>query len=145
MTSSTLIALALSCGASPAEARLIDGIAWRESSRRIKPSGSNDSGLAFGLFQFHRARWEEMGGDPARWGTAAPKEQVAAMLATVRKCQQRAKREKWQMTPARLVILVGRYHNRGHCYTSERLKHTAYTLAVWLEIQRRLADDAKRN
>lgn len=135
MTSTALIALALSCGATNQEARLINGIAWRESSRNLKPKGSNDNGKAFGLFQFHRARWEECGGNPDRWGKATAAKQVTAMLSGIKKQQRRAKREHWSMNEVRLVILVGRWHNTGHCYASERLKHNAYTLAVWREIQ----------
>ncbi len=133
MTSAAIIALAISLGGSPVEARLIDAVAWRESSRDLKPKGSNDNGRAFGLYQFHKARWGECGGDLREWGVASAKVQTEVMLRSIGKVKKLAKKRGLRLTTEQFVICVSRYHNIGHWHKTDVNKHYWYSRDVWRE------------
>ncbi len=130
MTSKAMILLVLSVGGNSSEARILDAFAMQESSRAAKGIHvPGDNGAAFGIWQFHRARWQECGGGPDLWGDASAKSQARVMLAAFRKYTRTS---RWgKLTVEQQVIVAGRYHNRGHCKTSERDKHYSYTRSVW--------------
>lgn len=132
MTSAALIALALTCGADNTEARLIDAIAMRESTRAIRGIHmSGDNGKAWGIYQFHKARWKELGGDPKTYGKANATEQTKVMLKVIRRCKANAAKAGVKLTDEQLVIWVSRYHNIGNCGKSKMNQHTEYSRYVW--------------
>lgn len=134
MTREAIIALVLSAGGSADEAQFLDAFAMQESSRAAKGIHvPGDDGRAWGIWQFHKARWEECGGDPDEWGTADAKGQTRVMLAAFRKYTRAS---RWgRLTDEQRIIVAGRYHNRGHCKTSEKDKHYRYTRSVWKHYQ----------
>ncbi len=130
MTQEALILLVLSVGGNSREARILDAFAMQESSRAARGIHvRGDNRFAWGIWQFHRARWLECGGKPSMWGKADAKAQAHVMLAAFRKYTRTS---RWgKLTVEQQVIVAGRYHNRGHCKTSERDKHYSYTRSVW--------------
>lgn len=75
-----------------------------------------DAGQAYGAYQFHRARWQECGGNPATFGRATAQEQDRVMRTAL----QRYERTR----PAHIapVVWYGNCHNVGH----GRDRETAY-------------------
>ena len=130
MTREAMILLVLSAGGNPQEARVLDAFAMQESSRAARGIHvPGDDGKAWGVWQFHRARWQECGGALSSWGKAGAKTQARVMLAAYRKYTRAS---RWgSLSVEQRVIVAGRYHNRGHCKKSERDKHYRYTRSVW--------------
>lgn len=134
MTSKAIILLVLSAGGDNTEARILDAFAMQESTRAAKGIHvPGDNGKAWGIWQFHKARWKECGGDPDLWGKAEAKVQAKIMLNALRKYTRNS---RWgNLTVEEKIIVAGRYHNRGHCKTSEKDKHYWYTKSVWKHYQ----------
>lgn len=130
MTSTTVILLVLSAGGNQSEARILDAFAMQESTRAAKGIHVlGDNGNAWGIWQFHKARWKEHGGDPGLWGKANAKHQTKIMLNAFRAYTRKS---RWgSLTVEQKIIVAGRYHNRGHCKLSQKNKHYWYTRSVW--------------
>lgn len=128
MTSKAIIALVIALGGSPNEARIIDAFAMQESSRAAKGiHAPGDNGEAWGIWQFHKARYKELGG--RNYGKASANEQARVMLKAFRKYTRKS---RWgKLSAEQQVIVAGRYHNMGHCKLSQRSKHYSYTRSVW--------------
>jgi hypothetical protein len=136
MTSKAIVALILTVGGSPEEARILDAFAMQESSRAARginvPGDYNEKKDIYGargIWQFHKARWKECGGKLSEWGKASKEEQARVMLRALRKY---ACKSKWgNLTAEQKIIVAGRCHNNGHCKKSEKNRHTSYTRSVW--------------
>jgi len=133
MTAKAIIGIALSLGAGPSDARLVDSLAVVESSRRTQIKG--DKGAAWGLFQFHRARWEECGGAPAEWGKAGARPQIRAMLKSIRGQRRLWRKHGLRLSVEQQIIWIGRHHNIGHCKKG-RGTHNRYTRKLWRAYRR---------
>lgn len=112
-------------------AALLRAFAEVESSGRLHVRG--DGGRAYGLYQFHRARWIECGGSAKTWGKASRAEQDAVMRTAI----DRYLRAAIFSSPVEaLVIWCGRYHNIGH----GGIDHNAYTRKLWAAYQSKLVN-----
>ena len=81
---------------------------------------------AWGYYAFHRARWVEFGGDPAKWGNATRLEQDKVMLQALRRYVANCPPD------ANLIVWIGNYHNIGH----GSRKQTAYTIKLARELSK---------
>lgn len=105
-------------------ATLLLAFAQVESSGNLHATG--DHGKAQGLYQFHRDRWAEYGGDPAHWRTATRAEQNAAMVTALAHYIER------KPPGVDLVRWVGTSHNAGHGIDRE----TEYVQKLRKEIEK---------
>ena len=131
MTSKAIIALVLLLSGNPTndEARIIDAFAMQESSRAAKGIHVlGDGGKAWGIWQFHKTRWKECGGDLKLYGKASTKYQAKIMLNALRRYTRKS---KWgNLTVEQKIIIAGRCHNIGHCKKSQKNKHYSYTRSL---------------
>lgn len=133
-----IIAIALSLGASPQQARFIGAIALCESrinDEACNPDARGDCDAngkrckSWGLFGFKRARWEEAGGDPEQWGKADAREQVRVMLGAVRLYGEWLANSDRKIASDRdRVRLMARCHNNGSIGSGAE---TDYTRRAW--------------
>lgn len=86
--------------------------AMQESSGREQVLG--DKGQAWGLFQFHRARWQELGGKKAEWGSASAAAQMEVMYRFLTRCYTSARAQG--KDPIQYSAVV---HNVGHWIPDE--------------------------
>lgn len=119
-----LRSLARAADATDQEANLLIAIACQESGRRLHPPGSNDNGLAQGLFQFHKARWYEF--SKADWRTSSAEEQVTAMVKVIK----HVRKQRSPKTAQELIIAVSRFHNIGSCKAADMRRPTDYSRSV---------------
>jgi hypothetical protein len=81
--------------------------------RQIESNGNykavGDNGKAWGAYQFHKARWNELA-DPKRYGTASNQEQDAAM----KKAVYRYWRDATKHGAKDILAWVANWHNLGH-------------------------------
>jgi hypothetical protein len=146
VTSKTVIAIVLSLSGNPTneEARTLDAFAMQESTRAAKGIHvPGDGGKAWGIWQFHKARWKECGGDPKLYGKADAKSQAKIMLKALRKYTRKS---KWgNLTVEQKIIVAGRCHNIGHCKKSQKNKHYGYTRSVLKHYKNALFKDKPKD
>lgn len=132
MTLSMIAGIALSLGASPTEANLVAAIAQQESSCRTDPP-LGDNGKSWGCFQFQLDRWLECGGTSSQYGKATPNVQVRVMLQGIRARVSSWEKMGWnpKESDQRLVNMVCRWHNIGHCLHNQRDRMYAYSKAAY--------------
>lgn len=133
-----IMAIALSLGASPQQARFIGAIALCESridDETCNPQARGDFDkrsrryLSWGLFGFKRARWEESGGEPSRWGKADAQEQIRVMLGAARLYGDWISNSGLKLKTDRdRVRLMARCHNNGSVGNGAE---TDYTRRAW--------------
>ena len=90
------------CRGEVSNTQLLKSFAFVESSNR--PQILGDSGKAWGLFQFHKARYLELGGN--NWGSANVFEQQRVMLKEISIVRAKNKSD--------LIQALATYHNLGH-------------------------------
>jgi hypothetical protein len=101
---------------------LIKAIAQVESGNNPKVK-NGDNGKAWGLYQFHKARWYEFSREP--WGKASPVEQTRTMkraLVYYLRKQSNGQKEKKER-----ITWAANFHNKGHGSFQE----TRYTRSVY--------------
>lgn len=118
---------------------LITAFALVESSGREHVKG--DKGKAWGLYQFHRARWEECGGNPKEWGKADKKEQTRVMINALNKYAKQYKRKK---PDTDFITWCATYHNNGHGRTV-KTKYVKKVKTTLKKVKSTLSEFQKRN
>jgi hypothetical protein len=98
------------------DTQLLKAFATVES--RNRPQVLGDKGLAWGLYQFHQARYEELGGQ--NYGSASIEEQNRVMLIELAKVRKLNKKK------IDFIRAAATYHNNGHIKNIE----TAYVAKV---------------
>lgn len=91
-----------------------------ESSHRVQVFG--DKGLAWGKYQFHKARYAELGGK--NWGSADEAEQDRVFLKEMAVVRRLLKKDKYKHID--FVTALATYHNNGHIRNEE----TKYVLKI---------------
>ena len=76
------------------------------------PQAIGDNGLAWGKFQFHKARWVECGGTLAEYGKASETRQDEIFLNEAKKVEKLLKTAKYKRID--YVTALSTYHNNGH-------------------------------
>jgi len=82
-----------------------------ESSNRVHVWG--DNGKAYGLYQFHIARWMECGGKRSEFGNAPAWRQTQIFFTEINRCFDQYERKRlWEngITPTQALAT---YHNNG--------------------------------
>ena len=99
--------------------QVVAAFAYVESSGRVHVKG--DGGSAWGLFQFHRDRWWEIGGTDAEYGSASAERQVALMIRALNRYAYAGDRRG--IDPIRAMATA---HNSGNVRNVE----TSYTRKI---------------
>jgi hypothetical protein len=95
------------------DAQVLRAFSFVESRHRVQIVG--DNGLAWGKFQFHKARYTELGGK--NWGAADEIEQNRVMLKEVGIVRRLLTKDKYKNVE--FVTALATYHNLGHIENKE--------------------------
>lgn len=143
ISSIAIISLAVASEAKIEEAILIDAFAVRESSRRTDIRG--DEGRSWGLFQFTRERWSDVGGDPADWGVAGARVQVEVMRKALAWYRDRAAARGVTLdTMEKRAIWYARWHNIGHAHRGDESRPTTYSRKLIRDVHAIEASDPEK-
>lgn len=101
--------------------------AFVESSNN--PNAIGDSGLAYGKYQFHFARWVECGGTQKEWKNCSSARQDEIMLNEIKKVQTLLKLPKYKEID--FIQALATYHNNGHIKREE----TSYVKKIKIRLK----------
>lgn len=123
----TIALLLLSVGVANAQTDndIIKAFSFVESTHRVQIMG--DGGAAWGKFQFHKARYAELGGQ--NWGSANEQEQDRVFANEIIVVRRLLQKDKYKHID--FVTALATYHNNGHI----RNEQTKYVLKIYKAIR----------
>lgn len=107
------------------DAEIMRAFSFVESGHCMQVFG--DKGLAWGKYQFHKARYAELGGQ--NWGSANEQEQDRVFAKEIIVVRRLLQKDKYKHID--FVTALATYHNNGHI----RNEQTKYVLKIYKAIR----------